>query len=218
MELYAFYALLAGIGLMMLAWLWLVVIAFTVRRAWGFGTLFFPPNALIFVPMHWSRAAPPVALFLVALLPLTWSWRTLYHINMGPYSRVVDGEPHLTLTGWNGVDYSLLAERPDVVVLQMANPDVTDTTLRHLEGMSKLRELDLERTKITDAGLVHLAGLKNLRDIRVRFTAVTDEGFKKHLAGLESLKNIDARNTKITRKTLNEWMKAEPGNTRNFMK
>jgi len=40
--------------------------------------------------------------------------------------RLVDGQAHLTLTGWDRDDYSVLQARPQTVVLQMANADVTD--------------------------------------------------------------------------------------------
>jgi hypothetical protein len=210
-EQYAVYTLLASVGLVFLAFLWLVGIAFFVSRVWGFGVLLFPPNALMFVPAHWSRAAPPVALFLVALVPLAWSAYTLHYISLGPYSRVVDGEHHLTLTGWDRGDYSLLASAPDVVVLQMANPDVTDQTLRYLEGMDRLRELDLDRTQVTDEGLAILATLPRLRDLRLHSTAITDAGFRKHLFGMESLQNVDVGGTKVASKTLREWKNAKEG-------
>ncbi len=222
MEHYAYYTLLGALGLLALAWFWLLVVAFAVRRAWGFGLLFFPPNALFFVPANWKRTAPPVALGLVALAPLAWSVTALHYIPLGPHSQVVNGEAHLTLTGWNGKpeDYSLLLLRNDVVVLQMANPDVTDETLRSLEGMTQLRELDLDYTRVTDDGLAVLSRLPRLRDLRLSGTAITDAGFEKYLAGKESLKNIVVTGTKVSSKTLRAWKAAnkDPDQERRYVK
>jgi hypothetical protein len=218
MEQYALRTLLGSAGLILLAFVWLVCAAFAVRRAWGFGVLFFPPTALVFVPRHWNRAAAPVALFLVALVPLLWSVYTLRHISLGPYSRIVDGKLHLTLTGWDRSDYSLLKERPNVAVLQMANPDVTDQTLSYLDGMEQLYELDLNDTRITDEGLAVLARLPRLSILRLRNTAITDEGFQKHLAGKESLMQVDVTGTKVASKTLRAWKAAAKEGERRYLK
>ena len=73
-----------------------------------------------------------------------WTWVRL--------EKIVDGQRHLTLTGWDRKDYSILKLKPDVVVLQMANPDVTDESLESLQEMKALQELDLSGTQVTDAG------------------------------------------------------------------
>ncbi len=56
-------------------------------------------------------------------------------LDLGAPREVVDGQRHLTLTGWDRKDYSILKLKPDVVVLQMANPDVTDQSLESLQEM-----------------------------------------------------------------------------------
>src|SRR5262249_33517661 len=154
---------------------------------------------------------PPVALGLVALLPLAWSARTLYHVSLAAHSRTVDGEQHLTLTGWNGSDYSLIRDQPDVVVLQMANPNVTDETLQNLKGLQQLRERHLDHPAISDEGLAVLATLPRLADLRLHGTAVTDHGFRKYVMGLDTLMNVDVTGTKIKRETLRQWRKAKEG-------
>ena len=72
----------------------------------------------------------------------------------------------------------MLARIPDAVVLQMANEDVTDATLKHLSGMKSLRELDLAGSKIGDAGLAQLAGLVSLEKLILSRTQITDSGLK----------------------------------------
>ena len=82
--------------------------------------------------------------------------RCLYlcvRVDLGPRDKNVDGERHVTLTGWDRGDYSVLRLMPDVSVLQMANADVTDDVLEGLRGMKNLHELDLNGTQVTDAGL-----------------------------------------------------------------
>ena len=92
----------------------------------------------------------------------------------------MDGELHVTLTGWDRHRPSTPAfcAGPAVVVLQMANPDVTDDTLDYLSGMAQLRELDLNDTAVTDAGLAKLARLGTLQSLRLKDTAITDAGFR----------------------------------------
>lgn len=212
MEQIAIYVYFAAIAVLAFGWLWLLGIAFSVRWWSAVALLVFPPTALVFVPMHWARTARPVATMLVALLPLGWAFATLHAIDLGPYQKVVDGEKHLTLTGWNRQSYALLDTQRDVVVLQMANPDVTDETLKFLVGMDRLRELDLSHTEVSDDGLAILAQLPGLQILRLRDTDITDAGFRQHLMDKESLTDIDCYSTeKVLTKTLREWKNKKPG-------
>jgi hypothetical protein len=132
-------------------------------------------------------------------------------LDLGELQVMVGGELHVTLTGWERKDYSILEKIPDAVVLQMANPDVTDETLVYLKGMNNLRELDLNDTLVTDAGLKRLAELPKLQQLRLRKTRITDEGFRASIAPLESLRNLDVTGTKVRSKTLRAWKNAKPG-------
>jgi hypothetical protein len=215
MERYYFAILAAGIALAAFAWIYLLVIAFRVHRAWGIGLLLIPPLALIFIPLHWKRAAPVISLLLVAAIvgftPLVWSQIEQRYYRFGPREKMVDDELHITLTGWNQDDYSRLARRPEVVVLQMANEDVTDETIEYLRNMTELRELDLDNTKITANGLAILATLPKLQSLHLRNTAISDEDFTTHLADKESLLEIDLIGTKVASKTLRKWKSAKEG-------
>lgn len=55
---------------------------------------------------------------------------------------------------------------------------ITDHGLRHLAGMTSLRELDLSGTSITDAGLSVLRGLTSLERVSLSNTQVTDAGLR----------------------------------------
>ncbi|WP_010583307.1 hypothetical protein [Schlesneria paludicola] len=130
--------------------------------------------------------------------------------SLGPLSTIVDGERHLTLTGWDQKDYSIIAAQGDTIVLQMANADVTDETLQYLSGMTRLRELDLNNSQVTDAGLAVIAALPELKDLRLAHTKISDQGFRQHLAGKDSLTNVDLRGTDVASKTVREWKADKP--------
>jgi len=93
----------------------------------------------------------------------------------------------------------------------LANPDVTDETLKHLRGMSRLQELDLNDTQVTDAGLKLIAQLPKLQRLRLRGTRITDAGFRESLMPLELLRNVDVTRTAVKGSTLREWKKAQTG-------
>jgi hypothetical protein len=207
------YTFLIGLALAAVGWVALLVTAYRVRVWWGLGVTAFPPAAVGFVAKHAKKSAVP--LLLLALGVLLAAGPTLYvrlrPIDLGPRERVVGGETHLTLTGWDQKDYAVLGRKPEVVVLQMANPDVTDATLWYLKGMTRLRELDLNGTRVTDAGLEALRGLPALETLRLRDTGVTDTGFRDSLATMAALRQLDLRGTKVTAAAVQAWRDAVPG-------
>ena len=138
-------------------------------------------------------------------------YRLMVPIDLGPRETVVDGQRHITLTGWDRKDYALLGSKHDVAVLQMANPDVTDQTLEHLKGMNRLEELDLNNTQVTDSGLKILRDLPALASLRLKNTKVTDQGFQESLAGKATLMQLDLRGTQVSRDAVQAWRKAKEG-------
>jgi hypothetical protein len=219
-EKYLVFVLALGAVLGLISVGWLVVRAFRVRLAWGLGCLLFPPVAIVFAVLYFRKVTGPLVLLLTAAIltggTIGLGYYLASHPDLGPREKLVDGELHLTLTGWDRTDYSLLRTKPDTVVLQMANADVTDETLLYLEGMSRLRELDLNDSQITDAGLPLLARLPALQILRLRKTRVTDQGFREHLAGKSGLLELDLRQTEVTSKTLRTW-KAENKEQRKYL-
>jgi len=214
-EEYLFYVLIAGVALVALGVTWFLVSAFRQHAAWGLACLVLAPLGVpLFLLRHWPRARRPVALLLFGAVVLTAPFAVnraqQYFIDLGPREKVVDGEQHITLTGWDRTDYSVLRARPATVVLQMANPDVTDQTLDYLDGMTGLRELDLNDTKITDQGLAKLARVSTLETLRLKNTAVTDAGFREHLMPLAALRELDLRGTKVAGAAVREWKAARP--------
>jgi hypothetical protein len=214
LEEYGFYVLVAGALIATIAYFWLVVRAFRLRRLWGFAVLFFPPTALVFAAKHWRRSVAPFLLFVLGGLmfaaPYAASFYERHFVQLAPHERIVDGELRITLTGLKNFDYSTLQRKHETVVLQMANEDVDDHTLQYLKGMDQLRSLDLNGSQVTDEGLSILAELPRLQELRIARTRITEDGFKKHLAQKESLLKLDLTGTDVHGKTKREWKKIKP--------
>jgi hypothetical protein len=209
---HGYYAVITGVALAVIGYLLLIIVGFRTRILWGVFLLLFPPAALVFLIYHYRRATIPICFFALSGLVIgsTYAAHFLHNIDRGPRERVVAGETHLTLTGWDGGNYEFLASKPDTVVLQMANADVTNETLRYLKGMINLNEADLSSTQVTDEGLELLKHLPNLRILRLKDTRVTDDGFRTHLFDKASLLEIDLRGTRVTSQTLREWKAKDP--------
>jgi hypothetical protein len=214
LERYAFYVIALGALLGVVGFVWLVVRAFRQRVLWGLALVLFPPAGLLFVWRHYRAAVGPVRLLLlaavVAAAPYAVSYYERHFVPLQPYEQVVDGQLRITLTGLKDFDYATLRQKPQTVVLQMANPDVDDGVLENLKGMDRLEELDLNGSQITDEGLAVVAALPNLKTLRIARTKVTDEGFRSHLLSKESLVHLDLTGTEVKGKTKREWKKQKP--------
>jgi hypothetical protein len=130
MEALAMYLFYGGVALTVLGLLWLLVAAFRQRVWWGLASLFVVP-LFFFALIHRRKALWPVVVLLLGVATTGAAWSLAAYavsVDLGPREKQVEGETHLTLTGWDGTDYSILRGKPQTVVLQMANPDVTDQT------------------------------------------------------------------------------------------
>src|SRR5271166_2474857 len=191
MDSYAPYINLAGLAVIAVGCLGLVVRAFR----------------------HWRKGLAPLMLIGIGLVITGFppAYRLLVPIDLGPRERIVNGQRHITLTGWDRNDYTFLGSKHDVSVLQMANPDVTDQTLELLKGMNTLKDLDLDNTQVTDASLKILKDLPALNILRLKNTRITDRGFQEELAGKESLQLLDLTGTQVSREAAQAWRQAKNG-------
>src|SRR5262245_27357212 len=102
-EEYLFYVLIAGAALIVLSLLWLVAAAFRQRILWGLACLLVV-GMPFFLWRHWPRARGPVGLLLfgavVLVAPFAINRVQQYFIDFGPREKMVEGELHITLTGW----------------------------------------------------------------------------------------------------------------------
>ena len=214
LERYAFYIVAVGILLGVFAFIWLIVRAFRQKVLWGLGVMVFPPAGLIFIWRHFDKVVGPFSLLLFAALLVAAPYATSYYeshfVPLKPYEQMVDGELRVTLTGLKNFEYATIHEKPQVVVLQMANSDVDDQTLENLKGMDHLTELDLNDSQITDQGLAIVATLPRLKTLRIARTKISDEGFRLHLYPKESLMRLDLTGTEVKGKTKREWKKQKP--------
>jgi hypothetical protein len=121
----------------------------------------------------------------------------------------IDGRPTLTLTGAT-TDYSELERMPNLILLQMANREVTDEIVAKVAGLKELKELDLDSTQVTDAGLAALTKLP-LQVLRLEHTKVTTSGFQTHLAPIETLKTVYLRGTEVDYDVAKKWQKEKDG-------
>ena len=81
----------------------------------------------------------------------------------------------------------------------IANPNVTDDSLKKLSHLYELRTLRISYTAVTDNGLQHLQHLSNLQALSLKDTKVTDAGLK-HLGALTKLSFLQIQKTKVTEK------------------
>ena len=200
----AYFLQVGAIPVIACAWIWLLVRAFRQRAAWGWTSLFLPPVGLAFASRHPRRGAAPLILIILAVIlaAVPAIYILCVKVDLGPRDKNVNGERHVTLTGWDRNDYSILRLMPDVSVLQMANADVTDHVLESLRPMKKLHELDLSGTQVTDAGLKILRELPALETLRLARTKITDNGFRDALSTNNSLMQLDLRQTQVSRETI----------------
>ena len=98
-----------------------------------------------------------------------------------------------------GGNVTLDEKSPDepVIAVDLQDRQVTDAGLVHLEGMTRLKRLNLYGTKITDSGLAHLEGLTQLQTLDLAYTTITDAGLV-HLKGLTQLKSLSFQGTQVT--------------------
>ena len=75
-----------------------------------------------------------------------------------------------------------------VIEVFFPGPRLSDAGLANLNGMTKLNNLILARTKVTDAGLNNLNGLNNLEYLGLTNTQVTAGGVKRLQQALPNCK------------------------------
>lgn len=81
--------------------------------------------------------------------------------------------------------------------LELARTPIDDTGMAPIAGFSELRRLDLARTRVTDEGMRALSGLPLLNRLNLSHTAITDRGLQP-LSRLPNLGTLDLTGTQVT--------------------
>lgn len=164
------------------------------------------PDPTTYEPPRRRRSIPVSMWLFLALIGLMAGW-----------SAIRSYRQHVAIRATDSVKGSILLTRPaqpqwlrnvmgdgstsrlldEIVSLNLADSDVTDSTLVHLKGLSGLERLWLNRSAVTDAGLVNLASLTNLRELGLQGTRVTDRGLV-HLSGMTNLEILFLSQTEVT--------------------
>lgn len=92
---------------------------------------------------------------------------------------------------------ALLASLHDLRFLSLAETEVGDDGIAHLQSLSNLQELHLDHTKITDEGLKGVGRLPKLEILDLKGTRITDAGLA-HIAPMKGLKGLYLTRTGIT--------------------
>ena len=186
--------------------------AFRQNWRWGLASTVLPPVGLVYAGKHPRKGILPLLLcvssLIVAAAPAVYT--LCIRLDLGPRDKLVDGQRHLTLTGWDRTDYSLLRLEPDVALLQMANADVTDETLESLKEMKALQELDLNGTQVTDAGLKILKDLPSLTsfDWLIRKSPIKDS-MTSFCEGVPYATRLERYSVSLA--TAQDWREAKSG-------
>ncbi|MCH8922564.1 MAG: hypothetical protein IIA67_05390 [Planctomycetes bacterium] len=99
--------------------------------------------------------------------------------------------------------------KKNVVTLNLKGSKITNAGLVHLRGLTKLRQLHLEKTAVGDEGIAHLKGLAELEYLNLYATKVTDKSLE-HLRGLKKLRRLYLWQTDVTDKGVARLEKALP--------
>ncbi len=121
------------------------------------------------------------------------------------------GDEELAFVGTDFGDEEMacLKSLKDLERVELHFIGITDAGLEHVEGLVKLRLLNLWGTKVSDAGLERLQGLTHLEILQLDHTEITDAGLE-HLKGLPNLKWLTLHDTKVTVKGVKKLQEALP--------
>jgi hypothetical protein len=106
---------------------------------------------------------------------------------------------------------SAIAELKNLDNLEMWAALIEDEDLKHLLGLSKLRDLSLEQcSRLTSEGLSKLAALPNLEVLNLKQTRLDDDGLIA-LSKAPKLMTIDISNTSVTDSAIDKFKAEKPG-------
>lgn len=94
-------------------------------------------------------------------------------------------------------DLVALEGLPDLEILTLGGPQITDAGLSHLNRLSRLRELSLLKAKVTGSGLAHLKGLTHLEKLSLYNCPIMDASLA-HLKEIPTLRTLNLNQSPVS--------------------
>ena len=108
-----------------------------------------------------------------------------------------------------GLKHYLAAGGPRTT-LTFTGWEITDAGLVHLEGLTSLQRLAIDKTRITDAGMAQLANLTGLQELKLTGCRNITDAALVHLKRLAELQTLLLGGTSITDRGIAELQQALP--------
>jgi hypothetical protein len=106
-------------------------------------------------------------------------------------------------------DLMHVQELSQLVYIDLDRQQITDAGLMYLQGLTRLRHLDLSYTQITDSGLAHLRRLPVLKVLFLSDTHISDAGIV-HLQAIDKLTHVAVTHTEISENGCQQLQRARP--------
>jgi hypothetical protein len=107
-----------------------------------------------------------------------------------------EGPQRTSLSTLTDEGLASLAKLTSLQTLSLHRTDITGVGFKHLAGLKKLENLELNDTFVNDEGLEQIGKIESLRILQIARTNITGAGLK-HLANLEELKELDLTDTAV---------------------
>lgn len=159
------------------------------------------PNLLVLEIVEGEGDLSPLAK-LTTLTKLTM-WPRINDTNLAYVERLINlKELHvysdrITEAGLVHVEGLKKLRHLDLLPMGTGNGWLTDASLGYFSNLVNLRELSLCWEKVTDKGLSHIKGMTELRELTLDGNKITDEGLR-HLRELKELTELSLDFTEIT--------------------
>jgi uncharacterized membrane protein len=104
---------------------------------------------------------------------------------------------------------ALTSLKEQIVWLNLAHTNVSDSAMTIVSQLTSLRRLNLEFTSVSDNGIQALASLSDLHYLNLVSTKVTDATLQ-HLSKIKSLQNVFLYQTDVTKSGIENFISANP--------
>jgi hypothetical protein len=99
---------------------------------------------------------------------------------------------------------------PQMWLIAMQGPQVTDACVRRLENLRNVRAVQLKSTAISDGALASLAKIADLQFLELLYNPITDDALS-HLAALKNVSRIKLYSTRTSGKAVQQLQDRLPG-------